>query len=43
MKLRGQHNLHPLALHAVSPEMVRLLVKFDALMLAGLILLSQTV
>jgi hypothetical protein len=42
MKLRGNNNLHPIALHAVSPEMVRLLVKFDALMLAGLILLSQT-
>ena len=43
MKLRGQSGLHPLALHAVSPEMVRLLIKFDALMLVGLILLSQTV
>jgi len=43
MKLRGHSNLHPLALHAISPEMVRLFVKFDALMLAGLILLSQTV
>ena len=43
MKLRGHSNLHPLALHAVSPEMVRLLVKFDLIMLVGLILLSQTV
>jgi hypothetical protein len=43
MKLRGNNSLHPLALHSVSPEVVRLLAKFDALMLAGLILLSQTV
>ena len=41
MKLRGNNDLHPLALHAVSPEFVRLMVKFDALMLTGFILLSQ--
>ena len=43
MKLRGNNNLHPLALHAVSPEMVRLLVKFDLIMLVGLFFLGQTV
>ncbi len=43
MKLRGTNNLHPLALHAVSPEMVRLMVKFDLIMLVGLFFLSQTV
>jgi len=43
MKLRGNSNLHPLALHAVSPEMVRLMVKFDLIMLTGLFFLSQTV
>ena len=43
MKLRGNNNLHPLALHTVSPEFVHLLVKFDLIMLVGLFFLSQTV
>mgnify|MGYP004131719161 CR=1 len=43
MKLRGQSGLHPLALHAVSPEFVRLLIKFDVIMLVGLLFLCQTV
>jgi len=37
-----QKKLSPLAIHLVSPEFTRLLIKFDALMLASLILLSQT-
>ena len=37
-----QKKLNPIALHFVSPEFVSLMIKFDALMLAGLILLSQT-
>ena len=43
MKLRGHSNLHPLAAHSVSPEFVRLMIKFDAVLLATLFLLCQTV
>ena len=42
MRLK-QKKLNPIALYFVSSDYVRLMVKFDALMLAGLILLSQTV
>jgi len=43
MKLREHSNLHPLAAHSVSPEFVRLMIKFDAILLACLILFSQTI
>ena len=38
-----QKKLNPITLHLVSPEFVSLMVKFDALLLASLILLCQTV
>jgi len=37
-----QKKLSPIALYLVSPEFVRLMVKVDALLLASLIILSQT-
>jgi hypothetical protein len=37
-----QKKLSPFTLYLVSPEFTRLLVKFDALLLASLIILSQT-
>ena len=43
MKLRGQSNLHPLCLHLVSRDFVRLMIKFDALLFASLVILLQTV
>ena len=42
MKLRGQSNLHPIALHLVSPEFTRTMIKVNALMLYSLFLLSMT-
>jgi hypothetical protein len=41
MRLK-QKKLSPIALYFVSPEYVRLMVKFDALLIASLILLFQT-
>jgi hypothetical protein len=42
MRLK-QKKLSPIALYFVSPEYVRLMVKFDALLIACLVLLCQTV
>ena len=42
MKLREHTKLHPLAAHSVSPEFVRLMIKFDAVLLTTLVLLCQT-
>ncbi len=42
MRLK-QKKLSPIALYLVSPEFVRIMLKADALMLACLILLCQTV
>ena len=41
MRLK-QKKLSPTALYFVSPEYVRLMVKFDALLIACLVLLWQT-
>ena len=42
MRLK-QKKLSPLALHLVSPEFVRIMLKVDIIMLASLTLLFQTV
>jgi hypothetical protein len=41
MRLK-QKKLSPIALYLVSPEFVRLMVRFDALLIASLVLLWQT-
>ena len=38
-----QKKLHPIALHLVSPEFCRTMIKVNALMLYSLVLLSMTI